>query len=141
MDVHGRGCVFFEKTYLVKKSRVSDVLCDTYIVQKNDWVLRIFRQRGEISSKDFPRFLEIFKILNSDVQDINTIYPGQEILIPLRIITPDFLEGQESGIITLPCHYHHQPSGDGGRTFLPIHGTVRGPGIAADCAAFRRGRD
>ncbi len=93
---------FFEKHYTVKPVRGEDVLCDPYVVQKDDWVLRLFRQRGEIAREDFPMFLEIFEILNPDVDNINKIYPGQKILIPLRILPVGTFEGQESGTVTLP---------------------------------------
>lgn len=96
------AATFFEKHYAVKPVRGKDVLCDPYVVQKDDWVLRLFRQRGEIAREDFPLFLEIFEILNPAVENINKIYPGQKILIPLRILPAGTFEGQESGSVTLP---------------------------------------
>ncbi|MFO8111503.1 MAG: hypothetical protein R6T92_03240 [Desulfosalsimonadaceae bacterium] len=96
------AATFFEKHYAVKPVRGEDVLCDPYVVQKDDWVLRLFRQRGEIAREDFPMFLEIFEILNPDVDNINKIYPGQKILIPLRILPAGTFEGQESGSVSLP---------------------------------------
>lgn len=96
------AATFFEKHYAVKPVRGEDVLCDPYVVQKDDWVLRLFRQRGEIAREDFPMFLEIFEILNPDVDNINKIYPGQNILIPLRILPAGTFEDQESGSVVLP---------------------------------------
>ncbi len=100
-DVYA-GAAFFEKKYLVKDVRGEDVMCDPYVIQKGDQVLRLFAQRGEIAHDDFPRFLEIFEILNPAVDDIDTIYPGQKVLIPLRILAPESFEGQASGVVTLP---------------------------------------
>lgn len=93
---------FFEKHYAVMDVQGEEVLCDPYRVRKGDWVIKILRQRGEIAYEDFPRFLEMFKILNPGVEDIDKIYPGQEVLIPLRILAPGAFEGQASGIVTLP---------------------------------------
>mgnify|MGYP001044439868 CR=1 FL=1 len=94
--------VFFEKKYLVKAVRGEEVLCDPYVVQKNDWVYKLLRQRGEIAHDDFPRFLKLFQTLNPGIEDINRIYPGQKVLIPLRVLSPGSFEGQASGVVTLP---------------------------------------
>ncbi len=97
--VHG---TFLYKTYFVRHDRGNDILCDPYIVQKDDYVLKLFRQMGEISQKDFPKFLSIFKRINPDVRDINLVRPGQHVLIPLKKIKHDSLPGQSSGIVTIP---------------------------------------
>lgn len=96
------GAAFFEKEYRVEALQGEEILCDPYVVQKDDWVLRLFRQRGEIAHEDFPRFLRLFEMLNPEVDDIDTIFPGQEVLIPLRILPPGSFEGQESGVVTVP---------------------------------------
>ncbi len=93
---------FFEKDYVVREVKGEEILCDPYVVRPDDWVLRLLRQRGEIAHEDFPRFLELFEILNPDVEDIDTLYPNQEILIPLRKLPPGSLEGQETGVVTIP---------------------------------------
>ena len=48
------------KDYVVRYDRGWDILCDPYQVQKGDWVLKIFRQKGEIVLEDFREFLSIF---------------------------------------------------------------------------------
>lgn len=90
------------KSYMVREDCGKNILCDAYVVGKNDWVYKIFRQRGEIAEKDFPRFLGIFKRINPHIKDIDTIHPGQQILIPLKELENSLLPGQESGIVTLP---------------------------------------
>jgi len=77
-------------------------LCDPYIVQKNDWIFKLFEQRGEISQKDFPEFLTIFKRININIHNINRILPGQHIFIPLKMLSRDSIMGQSSGIVTIP---------------------------------------
>ncbi|MEA1901387.1 MAG: LysM domain-containing protein, partial [Thermodesulfobacteriota bacterium] len=96
------NAAFLYKSYVVKKDRGRDVLCDPYIVQKDDWLFKLFSQRGEISQKDFPEFLSIFKCINPYIHNANRILPGQHILIPLKILPRDSMPGQSSGIVTIP---------------------------------------
>lgn len=98
----GASGAFLAKRFTVLKDNGKDVLCDPYVVRKDDWVTKLFKQRGEISEKDFPEFLEIFSRLNPDVTDVNLIYPGQRILIPLKILAPNSLEGQATGSVIIP---------------------------------------
>jgi hypothetical protein len=87
---------------VVRKDRGRDILCDPYIVQKDDWIYKVFRQRGEISQKDFPEFLSIFKRINPHIRNINRILPGQQLFIPLKILSRDSMLGQSSGVVTIP---------------------------------------
>ena len=93
---------FFQKRFMVCQDRGRDILCDPYVVQKNDYVIKLFKQRGEIAYEDFPRFLSIFKRINPAIQDVNRIYPNQKILIPLKILAPGTLKGQSTGSVTIP---------------------------------------
>jgi len=93
---------FVYKSYTIRYDRGWDILCDPYVVQKNDWVLKLFRQKGEIAHKDFPDFLRIFKRINPHVRDVDRIRPGQHIMIPLRKLRQGALPGQSSGIVTIP---------------------------------------
>ena len=97
--VHG---AFFQKKFVVCQDQGRDVLCDSYVVKKNDYVTKLFKQRGEIAYRDFPMFLGIFKRLNPSVKNIDLIYPDQQILVPLKLIEPDSLEGQDTGTVTIP---------------------------------------
>ncbi len=90
------------KSYVVRCDKGSDILCDPYVVQKGDWVFKLFRQKGEISHKDFPEFLAIFKRINLHIRNIDLIRPGQHIFIPLKKLKKDSLPGQSSGIVTIP---------------------------------------
>ncbi len=93
---------YLEKKFVVCRDRGQDVLCDPYIVKENDSVLKVFREKGEIASKDLSWFLEMFKRLNPEIKDINLIFPNQRILVPLKVIAPGTLEGQESGVVSIP---------------------------------------
>ncbi len=96
------SAAFFQKRFMVCKDRGRDILCDPYIVQKNDYVTKLFKQRGQIAYEDFPKFLSIFKRINPDIKDIDKIYPNQKILIPLKLLAPGTLEGQSTGMVTIP---------------------------------------
>ncbi len=90
------------KSFLVKYDRGWDILCDPYVVQKDDWVYKIFRQKGELSAKDFREFLNIFRRLNPHIHNIDRIRPYQRIIIPLKKIEPGTFPDQASGTVTVP---------------------------------------
>jgi len=93
---------FYYKSYIVRYDRGWEVLCDPYVVKKNDWVLKLFKQKGEISQRDFPEFLRIFKRLNPHIKNTDIIRPGQQIFIPLKKLNRDSLPGQSTGVVTIP---------------------------------------
>jgi LysM repeat protein len=96
------GSSLVYKNYIVRYDRGWDVLCEPYVVQRGDWVLKIFRQKGEIANQDFRDFLGIFQRLNPHVPDIDLVRPGQAIDIPLRKLEHGALPGQDSGVVTIP---------------------------------------
>ena len=93
---------YLYKNYIVKQDKGIEILCDSYIVQPNDWVFKVFKQKGEISGKDYPEFLQIFKRINPHIYNPDLIRPGQAILIPLKKLAPGDLPGQSKGIVTIP---------------------------------------
>jgi len=90
------------KNYLVRYDRGWDILVEPYVVRQGDWVLKIFRQKGEIAHTDFREFLSIFQRLNPHIRDIDMIRPGQAVDIPLRKLEHGTLPGQASGVVTIP---------------------------------------
>ena len=105
-DSHG---AMLYKDYIVRYDRGWDILCDPYQVQRGDWVLKIFRQKGEIAHDDFREFLGIFQRLNPHVKDIDRIRPGQVVDIPLKKLTQGTLPGQSSGMVTIPFVMINKP--------------------------------
>jgi len=93
---------FTYKKYTVRYDRGQDILCEPYSVKKNDWILKVFKKKGEISYQDFHEFLKIFRRINPHVKNVNRIRPGQQILIPLQKIALGSLPGQSSGTVTIP---------------------------------------
>jgi LysM repeat protein len=96
------GSAVLYKSFLVKYDRGWDILCDPYVVQNNDWVYKIFRQKGELSAKDFREFINIFKRLNPHIHNIDRIRPNQNIIIPLKKIEPGTFPNQSSGVVSIP---------------------------------------
>ena len=80
---------FLYKSYIIRCDRGWDILCDPYVVKKDDWLYKLFRQKGEIANKDFPEFLRIFKRINPHIHDIDKIRAGQHIIIPLKKLPPN----------------------------------------------------
>lgn len=77
-------------------------LCEPYQVRKNEWLYKIFRQKGEISASDFPLFLKIFKHINPKIDNIDAISPGSQILIPLKPVDRNAYEQENNGTVEVP---------------------------------------
>ncbi|MCG8635718.1 MAG: hypothetical protein MI863_17915 [Desulfobacterales bacterium] len=92
----------YYKQYSIFTFQNEDYLCEPYLVQKNDWLYKIFRQKGEISASDFPRFLKIFKKINPKLSNIDAIAPGHQILIPLKRVKGQAYQQKETGIVEVP---------------------------------------
>ncbi len=101
--------VMLYKDYVVRYDRGWDILCDPYQVERGDWVLKIFRQKGEIAHEDFREFLGIFQRLNPHVKDIDRIRPGQVVDVPLKKLPQGTLSGQSSGMVTIPFVMINKP--------------------------------
>ncbi len=90
------------KRYSIFNFKNEDVLCEPYTVSKDDWLYKIFRKKGEISEKDFPQFLIIFKDLNPEISNIDAIEPGISILIPLKKVKKQDYDQTTPGTIDVP---------------------------------------
>ena len=75
------------KVYTIKRYGSTDIVCEPYRVQRGDHIWEILRRKGAIAESNFPKFVSILKRFNSHIKDVNKIYPGQRILIPLKQIT------------------------------------------------------
>lgn len=96
-----RGATILYKSYLVRQARGLDILCDPYIVMKNDSVSKLILKRGEMAEADFPEFLDIFKQINPGVTDLDHIRVGQHIFIPIKKLKKNSLPGQITGQVTI----------------------------------------
>jgi hypothetical protein len=89
------------KRYSIFKYKNVDILCEPYIVKKNDWLYKIFRKKGELS-KNFSHFLIIFKKINPTISSIDAILPGSRILIPLKKIGKGDYDQSTPGNVDVP---------------------------------------
>ncbi len=90
------------KRYSILKYKDENVLCEPYTVNKNDWLYKILRKKGEISEKDFPHFIIIFKELNPQISNIDSIEPGINILIPLKKVNKEDYDLSTSENVVVP---------------------------------------
>ena len=61
------------------------VVTETYTVKKGDHLWQLLRQRGLLEKKNLPELLAALKKLNSSFSNLDLIYPGDKIVIPLTI--------------------------------------------------------
>ena len=90
------------KRYSLYRYKDLEILCEPYTVKQGDWVYQIFRSKGELSTKDFPMFLNIFQEINPDIKNMDHIRPGQVILIPLKRTNVHDFNQSEPGIVDVP---------------------------------------
>lgn len=101
-NLTARGVKTSYKQYSIYKYQDRDILCEPYVVQKDDWLYKIFRQKGEISEKDFPKFINIFKKINPTISNVDAIAPGINILIPLKEVIKEEYDQSSPGNVEIP---------------------------------------
>jgi LysM repeat protein len=91
------------KTYVVKRYKCWDILCDPYTVKRGDYVWQLLRRRGCIVNRDLANFTAILKRLNPHIKNVNKIYPGQEVLVPLKQMeAQEGRAGVDDRFVTIP---------------------------------------
>jgi hypothetical protein len=61
------------------------VVTETYTVKKGDRLWQLLRERGLLEKKNLPEVLAALKKLNSSFSNLDVMYPGDKIVIPLTI--------------------------------------------------------
>jgi len=61
------------------------VLAETYTVKDGDHLWQILREKKLLEKKNLVELLSVLKKLNSSLDNIDMIHPGEQILIPLAI--------------------------------------------------------
>jgi hypothetical protein len=61
------------------------VLIEPYVVKKGDHIWQLFRERGLLEKSNLPELLTVLKRLNVSLTNLDLIYPGDKIVIPLTI--------------------------------------------------------
>jgi len=120
------------KHYSIITYQGRDVLCEPYVVRKNDWLYKLFKQKGEISEKDFPFFISIFKQINPHIHNIDAIATGTRILIPLKITDKQEYAVDKEGRISVPVvEFHDTAQSSLPRVSVKPHTIVPGDTVSA----------
>ncbi|MEN8212433.1 MAG: hypothetical protein ABFR31_12005, partial [Thermodesulfobacteriota bacterium] len=90
------------KQYSIFKYNDEHVLCEPYVVSKDDWLYKILRKKGELSEQDFPHFIIIFKKINPEINNVDAIEPGIHIVIPLKKIKKEEYAQSSPGKVDIP---------------------------------------
>jgi hypothetical protein len=61
------------------------VLIEPYVVKKGDHIWQIFRERGLLEKRNLSELLAVLQRLNLSLTNLDLIYPGDKIVIPLTI--------------------------------------------------------
>ncbi len=96
-----QGAILY-KSYLIRQAMGFDILCDPYIVLKNDSVSKLVMNKGNMAQTNFSEFMDIFRQINPGVQNLDHIRAGQHIFIPIKKLKKNSLPGQTSGMVTIP---------------------------------------
>ncbi|MDL2329004.1 hypothetical protein LJC71_04530 [Desulfosarcina sp. OttesenSCG-928-A07] len=80
------GEILYYPHDVAHQDRGWDIWYAPHTVQPDDWVLRLFREKGKTAHTDFTDFWTAFYRLNPHVTDIHLIRPGQVVHIPLKRI-------------------------------------------------------
>ena len=59
------------------------LITESYRVKRGDYIYGILRQKGLLDKKDSNEIISLLGKLNPYLKDLNLIYPGQKIIIPL----------------------------------------------------------
>jgi nucleoid-associated protein YgaU len=69
------------------------VLTELYTVKKGDHIWQLFRERGLLQKRNLGQLLAVLKKLNQSLTNLDLIYPGEKIAIPLTIAPVKGLSG------------------------------------------------
>lgn len=129
--LEAKGVKTSYKRYTIHQHQKDNFLCEPYQVKKGDWLYKIFRKKGEISERDFPRFLTIFKEINPLISNIDSIKTGSTILIPLKKIKKEDYEQTASGTIDVPViEFSSMPEDLSLKPFVKEHRIKKGETVS-----------
>jgi hypothetical protein len=61
------------------------VLTETFTIQKGDWIWKVLRERGLLKRRNFAELLAVLKKLNTSLENLDLVHPGDKVIIPLKI--------------------------------------------------------
>ncbi|MCJ7596523.1 MAG: LysM peptidoglycan-binding domain-containing protein, partial [Desulfobacterales bacterium] len=74
-----------EKDKQIREIDDKKVLTEAYTVKRGDHLWQLFRDRGLLNKQNLPELLAVLKRLNKSLTNLDLIYPGERIVIPLTI--------------------------------------------------------
>jgi LysM repeat protein len=74
-----------EKNKEVREVDNRKVLAENYTVKKGDHLWQLFRERGMLGKRELPELIAVLQRLNPALTNLDLIYPGQRVVIPLTL--------------------------------------------------------
>ena len=74
-----------EKNREVREVGNRKVLTENYKVRRGDHLWQLFRERDMLGKRDLSELIAILKRLNPSLTNLDLIYPGQKIVIPITL--------------------------------------------------------
>ena len=62
------------------------ILSEVYTVKEGEWITKLLRKKGLTDQYKIHELLALFKKLNKSMQNLDLIYPGDKIIIPIKIV-------------------------------------------------------
>ncbi|MBN1277487.1 MAG: LysM peptidoglycan-binding domain-containing protein [Deltaproteobacteria bacterium] len=62
------------------------VLSEVYTVQEGEWVVNVLRRKGLLNQYKIHDLLALVKKLNASIQNLDLVYPGEKIVLPVKIV-------------------------------------------------------
>ena len=59
---------------------------EEYVVKEGDWIAKILKEKGALSDHTLPELLEVLRKLNTSLQDMNMIRPGEKLIILVKVL-------------------------------------------------------
>lgn len=99
-----------EKTYSISLEKVAEeepkpgtysmngMIIETQVhkVKKDEYLWKILRERGLLKKRSLPDILRAIKRLNPSIKNINRLYPGQKLILPIKI---DYMREPQKGFL------------------------------------------
>ncbi|MDY7030995.1 MAG: hypothetical protein SVY10_03695 [Thermodesulfobacteriota bacterium] len=73
------------KTIHIKKHGNYKIYYDLYTIKEGDWLWKILTEKYDISEEQRVDFLRILKRINPTISNADEVYPGHQIMVPVRL--------------------------------------------------------
>ncbi len=67
----------------VSPEEIKDVDLENYTIKPDDALIRVIKGRYELSERELYNYLQMVKRLNPSIEDLNIVYPGQTVKLPV----------------------------------------------------------